>query len=151
MARWRPFVEDCAHSQPIEPETESVFLCKLSDLCFSIRLVWRPNANQLMLINRALVPFASSQLAFDQRREGFHTAISPIKCLPNRVQCPNRKNDHRPPHPVGVKGGLVPTRNTYFYGNCKAKVPNILQIGESLVNRHQHPTIQIVRPLGINR
>ena len=52
-----------------------------------------------------------------------------------------------PPHPVGVKGGLVPTRDTYFYGNCKTKVPNILQMGESLVNRHQQLTIQIVRPL----
>ena len=35
----RPFVEDGAHSPPVEPETESILVRELSDLCFALRLV----------------------------------------------------------------------------------------------------------------
>ena len=71
MAR-RPFVEDGAHSLPVEPETESIFFRKLSDLCFALRLVLRPEAFQLMLVNSAVLPFANLQLAFDLTRELLH-------------------------------------------------------------------------------
>jgi len=36
---WWPLVEDRAHSHPVEPEAESIFLCKFGDLCFALRLV----------------------------------------------------------------------------------------------------------------
>jgi len=35
----RPFVEDGAHSPPVESETESILVRELSDLCFALRLV----------------------------------------------------------------------------------------------------------------
>ncbi len=35
----RPFVEDRAHSLPVEPETESILVRELSDLCFALKLV----------------------------------------------------------------------------------------------------------------
>ena len=59
MSAWRPFVEDRAHSHPVEPETESILVRELSDLCFALRLVERPDAYQLMLVNRVMLPFAS--------------------------------------------------------------------------------------------
>ena len=41
--------------------------------------------------------------------------------------------------PSTSEGRLCSPQNTYFYGNCRAKVPNILQNGEeSWVNRNQH-------------
>ena len=54
----RPSVEYRAHSLSIEPQTESVFLRKLSDLFFPIFLVYRPNAFQLPVLNQAVLPFA---------------------------------------------------------------------------------------------
>jgi len=64
----RPFVEDCAQSLFIEPQTEAVFIRELRNLCLSIFLAWRPKALQFILVNNALHPFASSQLAFDSAR-----------------------------------------------------------------------------------
>lgn len=42
-----PFVEDGAHSLSVEPETESVILSKLSDLCFALTLVCWPETFQI--------------------------------------------------------------------------------------------------------
>jgi hypothetical protein len=67
----RPFIEDGAQSLAIESETESVFLCKLGDLCFPIFLVQRPQPLQILLVNRAVLPLAM-HLAFDLSRERFH-------------------------------------------------------------------------------
>jgi hypothetical protein len=69
--RRRPFIEDGAQSLAIESETESVFLCKLGDLCFPIFLVRRPQPLQVLLVNRAVLPLAM-HLAFDLSRERFH-------------------------------------------------------------------------------
>jgi hypothetical protein len=60
----RPFIEDGAHSLPKEPQAESVLLCKLSDLFFSIWLVCRPDALQVLVANLAVLPFAM-HLSFD--------------------------------------------------------------------------------------
>jgi hypothetical protein len=73
----RPFIEDSAHSLAIESETESVFLCKLGDLCFPIFLVHRPQPFQVLLINRAVPPLAM-HLAFDLSGEHFHRHYSVI-------------------------------------------------------------------------
>ena len=67
----RPFVEDCAQSLFIEPQTEAVFIRELLDPCLSIFLAWRPKALQFILVNSAVHPFASLQLAFDSARERF--------------------------------------------------------------------------------
>jgi hypothetical protein len=76
--RRRPFIEDGAQSLAIESETESVFLCKLCDLCFPIFLVRRPQPLQVFLVNRAgsrnVLPLAM-HLAFDLSRERFHRSI----------------------------------------------------------------------------
>jgi hypothetical protein len=64
----RPFVEDCAQSLFIEPQTEAVFIRELRDLCLSIFLAWRPKALQFVLVDSAVHPFASLQLAFDAAR-----------------------------------------------------------------------------------
>jgi hypothetical protein len=69
--RRRPFIEDGAQSLAIESETESVFLCKLRDLCFPIFLVHRPQPFQVLLVNRAVLPLAM-HLAFDLSRKRFH-------------------------------------------------------------------------------
>ena len=72
----RFFVEDGEQSLSVEPQTESVFLRKLRDLCLSMFLVQRPEAFQFMLVNgraRNIVsPFANLQLVFDAARERFH-------------------------------------------------------------------------------
>ena len=60
----RPFVEESAQSLLIEPETESVFLRKFRDLFFSILLVSRPDAFQVLFVNHAVPPFAF-HLSFD--------------------------------------------------------------------------------------
>ena len=54
----RPFVEYGVHSLAIEPQTEPVFPRKLGDLFFSIFLVYRPNAFQVLLVNQAVLPYA---------------------------------------------------------------------------------------------
>ena len=54
----RPFLEYGAHSPAIEPQMEPVFRCKLGDLFFSIFLVYRPNALQVLLVNQAVLPNA---------------------------------------------------------------------------------------------
>jgi hypothetical protein len=63
LLRW-PFVEYCAHSLSIEPQTESIFLRKLRDFFFSIFLVYGPNAFQVVLVNQAVLPHAT-HLSFD--------------------------------------------------------------------------------------
>jgi hypothetical protein len=70
LVRW-PFVEYCAHSLSIEPQTESIFLRKLRDFFFSIFLVYGPNAFQVVLVNQAVLPHAT-HLSFDLFRERFH-------------------------------------------------------------------------------
>jgi len=60
----RPFVEESAQSLLIEPQTESVFLRKFRDLFFSILLVSRPDAFQVLFVNQAVPPFAF-HLSFD--------------------------------------------------------------------------------------
>ena len=54
----RPFLEYGTHSLAIEPQTEPVFRSKLGDLFFSIFLVYRPNAFQVLLVNQAVLPYA---------------------------------------------------------------------------------------------
>ena len=54
----RPFVEDGAKSLLIEPQTESVFVRELGNLFFSIFLVYRPKAFQVLVVNYASPPFA---------------------------------------------------------------------------------------------
>jgi len=54
----RNLVEYGAHSLSIEPQVESVFRRKLDDLFFSIFLVYRPNAFQVLLVNQAVLPYA---------------------------------------------------------------------------------------------
>ena len=54
----RPFLEYRAHSLAIEPQMEPVFRRKLGDLFFSIVLVYRPNAFQVLLVNQAVLPYA---------------------------------------------------------------------------------------------
>jgi hypothetical protein len=63
-----------AQSLPVVDEFESVFFRKLLDLCFSIYYIQRPHALQLILVNRAVSPFASIrfQLASDSSGEDFH-------------------------------------------------------------------------------
>ena len=53
-----PFLEYGAHSLAIEPQMEPVILRKLDDLFFSIFLVYRPNAFQVLLVNQAVLPYA---------------------------------------------------------------------------------------------
>jgi hypothetical protein len=67
----RPFIEDGAQSLAIESETESVFLCKLRDLCFPIFLAHWPQPLQVILVNRAVLPLAM-HLALDLSGERFH-------------------------------------------------------------------------------
>ena len=69
--RRRAFIEDGAQSLAIESETESIFLCKLGDLCFPIFLVRWPQPFQVLLVNRAMLPLAM-HLAFDLSRHRFH-------------------------------------------------------------------------------
>ena len=60
----RPFLEYGAHSLAIEPQMEPVFRRKLGDPFFSIFLVYRPNAFQVLLVNQAVPPHAM-HLSFD--------------------------------------------------------------------------------------
>jgi len=54
----RPFLEYGAHSLAIEPQMKPVFRSKLGDPFFSIFLVYRPNAFQVLLVNQAVLPYA---------------------------------------------------------------------------------------------
>jgi hypothetical protein len=73
--RRRPFIEDGAQSLAIESETESIFLCKLCDLCFPIFLVRRPQPFQVLLVNRAVLPLAAMHVAFDLSRHRFTNLV----------------------------------------------------------------------------
>jgi hypothetical protein len=73
IRRW-PSIEDGAQSLAIESETESVFLCKLCDLCFPIFLVPRPQPFQVLLVNRTVLPLAM-HLVFDLSCEHFHRSV----------------------------------------------------------------------------
>ena len=59
------FVENHAQPLAVEPQTESVFLCELRDFHLAILLSWRPEAFQLLLVNRAVLPLATLQFADD--------------------------------------------------------------------------------------
>lgn len=48
-----------------------------------------------------------------------------------------------PPTPDGHEGAACSPQNTYFYGNCKAKVPNILQNEGMLGEWHQHQSVGV--------
>ena len=74
-----PFIEDGTQSLAIEPQTESVFLGKLRDLCLSICLVWRPETFQFVLVNSAVLPFANLQFAFDSARKRLHTGVPNVR------------------------------------------------------------------------
>ena len=73
-----PFIEDGAQSLAIEPETESVFLGKLRDLCLSIFLVWRPETLQFVLVNSAMLPLANLQFVLDSARKCLHTGLTNV-------------------------------------------------------------------------
>ncbi len=75
----RPFVEDGAQSLAIEPQTESVFLRKLRDLCLSIFFVWRPETFQFVLVNGAVLPFANLQFVLDSARKRLHTGVPNVR------------------------------------------------------------------------
>jgi len=69
---WRgPFVENGAHSFAVEPQTESILRCKLRYLCLPIFLIQWPNAFQVLLVNRAVLPLAMHPV-FDLFRQRFH-------------------------------------------------------------------------------
>lgn len=61
----RFFVENHAQPVAVESQTESVFLRELRDFCLAILLIWRPEAFQLLLVNRAVLPLATLQFAGD--------------------------------------------------------------------------------------
>jgi hypothetical protein len=72
---WRgPFVENGAHSFAIEPQTESILRCKLRYLCLPIFLIQWPNAFQVLLVNRAVLPLAMHPV-FDLFRQRFHCCV----------------------------------------------------------------------------
>lgn len=76
MSDRRFFVENHAQPVAVESQTESVFLRELRDFCLSIFLVWRPEPFQLILVNSAVLPFATLQFAGDQvRKHAFIHAI----------------------------------------------------------------------------
>ena len=77
FAIWRgPFVENGAHSFAIEPQTESIFPCKLRNLCLPILLVQWPKAFQVPLVNQAVLPLAMHPV-FDLLRQRFHCYLLP--------------------------------------------------------------------------
>ena len=65
MSDRRFFVENHAQPVAVESQTESVFLRELRDFCLAILLIWRPEAFQLLLVNRAVLPLATLQFAGD--------------------------------------------------------------------------------------
>jgi hypothetical protein len=73
-----PFIEDGAQSLVIEPQTESVFLRKLGDLCLSIFLVWRPETLQFVLVNSAMLPSANLQFVLDSARKRLHIGLTNV-------------------------------------------------------------------------
>ncbi len=68
----RPLVKDSAQSLAVKTKTKSVFLCKKAHLCFSVFLVYRAEAFQLILVNSTVSRFAKAQFALDSTREHFH-------------------------------------------------------------------------------
>ena len=70
---WRFRFENRAHSLPVERQMQSVFLRELRDLSFSIHLVYRPDALQFFLSNRAVMDSMSDfQLPLDLLGKNFH-------------------------------------------------------------------------------
>jgi hypothetical protein len=56
----------------VKPETEAVFLRKLSDLYLTFGIVRRPEANQVNFVDGTMLFPAHPQLAFDRAGERFH-------------------------------------------------------------------------------
>lgn len=69
--------KNCAQPGLIEDQAESVFRRKLCDFYLPIFCIQRPEALQFILVNSAVLPLASLQLAFDLSRnvsrQRFHT------------------------------------------------------------------------------
>jgi hypothetical protein len=76
MSDRRFFIENHAQPLAVEPHTESVVLRELRNLSLSIFLAWRPEPFQLILINSAVLPFATLQFAVEEvRKRAFSHAI----------------------------------------------------------------------------
>jgi hypothetical protein len=130
----RPFIEDGAQSLAIESETESVFLCKLADLCFPIFLVRRPQPLQVLLVNRAVLPLAM-HLAFDLSRERFHRFH-----LSFGLTAPNPRGTRNHPHEDAFNSGLA-SGDSGLQLNLAALYPRGVCLEAVLYMYSQHLTI----------
>jgi hypothetical protein len=67
----RLFNEDCAESFTVESQPEAKLLCKFRDMFLPICFIYRPEPQQVILVNGAVRIFASLQLAFNESRQRF--------------------------------------------------------------------------------